>query len=226
MALPKDLPKFLKELEKNNDKAWFEANKSRFQENVQGALIDFLGELAPHVKKLSPHILVEPKKSGGSLMRIFRDTRFSKDKSPYHTHVSFALRHEEGKPLPAPGYFLRVDTKTVHLGAGVWQPEKERLALVREAIAADPKGWKRARDNKKFKELFGELDGDSLKRPPKGFDPEHELVEDLKRKDFVAFRNLPHSKLSQPGFLKEVVDSYKAANPLMKFLCAAMELDW
>ncbi|MDA1265912.1 MAG: DUF2461 domain-containing protein [Planctomycetota bacterium] len=219
-----DLARFLEELDKNNNKPWFEQNKGRFQENVQGPLLDFLLEITPKVRALSPHILVEPKPAGGSLMRVYRDVRFSKDKSPYNTHMSFVLRHEEGKKSPAPGFFFRVDTQAVHLGAGVWHPEKEALAAIREAIVADPRAWKRARDNKKFRERYGELAGESLKRPPKGFDPEHALVEDLKRKDLVGFHTLPLSSLTKPTILGEVVDSYKVAKPLMVFLTGAMGL--
>ena len=225
-SLNKDIVPFLTELSENNNRDWFTEQKPRFEENVQGSMLAFLEALEPKLRKISEHILVVPKKSGGSLMRIYRDTRFGKDKSPYHTYVAAQLRHELGKKTSAPGYYLRVQSDGVLLGAGVWQPEGPNLKKIRDAIVEDSAAWKRARDNAKFKKLYGPLAGESLKRPPRGFDAEHLFVEDLKRKDFVAFRELSASAASRKDFLDKVVETYAAAKPLMKFLCEAMELEF
>lgn len=225
-GFPKDLSKFLAELAKNNNKAWFDENKPRFAASVQEPLFAFMDSLAPRMAKISAQITIEAKKSGGSLQRIFRDTRFSKDKSPYHTHVSVIFRHEVGKKVPAPGFYLRIDTAKVTLGAGIWQPEGPAVLAIRTAIVEDAKRWKRVRSDAKFRELYGELQGESLKRPPKGFDPEHPHVEDLKRKDLVGFREMKLSELTKPSFLDEVDRSYRVSKSLMKFLCDALDLSF
>lgn len=223
-SLNKDLVPFLAELAKNNTRDWFNEHKDRYQENVQGSMLEFLEALSPKLRKVSKHIEVIPKKVGGSLMRINRDTRFGKDKSPYHTYVAAQLRHARGKSQPAPGFYLRVEPGTVTLGAGIWQPENPALNKIRKAIEQDGAAWKKARDNAKFKTLYGELTGESLKRPPRGFDAESLYVDDLKRKDFVAFREMSSAAASRKDFLEKAVETFAAATPLMKFLCKSLKL--
>lgn len=224
-ALHRDLIPFLKDLGRNNNRDWFNKHKDRFDE-VQGSVLEFLTELAPRLARVSRHIAVVPKKSGGSLMRIYRDTRFGKDKSPYNTHVSAQLRHVRGKDIHAPGFYLRVEPGGVTLGAGIWQPEGAAITKIRKAIDRHPARWKKARDDRKFKQLYGELRGESLKRPPRGFDAEHPCIDDLKRKDFVAFRELNAGACTRKDFLDKVVDTYAASSPLMKFLCDALGLKY
>ena len=225
-GFPRDFSKFLKDLAKNNEKGWFDENKPRFVASVQEPFLDFMEYLAPRMSKISKSILVVPKKAGGSMQRIYRDTRFSKDKSPYHTHVAAIFRHESGKKQPAPGFYLRVDSKEVLVGAGIWKPEGPAILAIRKAIVDDPKRWARLRKDKKLWEFMGDLQGDALKRPPKGFDPDHEHVEDLKRKDFVGFRSMKLTELGKPGFLTEVESTYKVSKPLMRFLCDALNLPY
>jgi len=215
---------FLKALSRNNDKKWFQANKDRFAAEVQDPMLAFVEALEPRIRRVSKHILVEAKKSGGSISRIFRDTRFSKDKNPYHTHVAAIFRHEVGKKAPAPGFFFRVDTKEVTLGTGIWQPEGPALLRIRKAIANDPGKWKKASRSAKFTKRYPKLAGESLKRPPQGFDPEHELISDLKRKDFVAFCQLPLKQLQSKKILDEVEAAYSVSKPFVKFLCDALKL--
>ena len=223
-GLGKGLVAFLRDLEKNNKREWFQKNKERYQECVQEPMLAFIRALAPKLERFAPHIVASDSKTGGSLMRIHRDVRFSKDKRPYNTHVSAQFRHERGKNVHAPGFYVRIDPKEVWLGTGIWQPDTPAVTKIRKRIAAKPAEWKKARDGKTFKTAFGELGGESLKRPPRGFDPEHAYVEDLKRKDFVAFRKLKPAQAAGPGFLDEAVKAYKASGPFMEFLCEALRL--
>lgn len=220
----KDFPAFLKALAKNNDKKWFDANKGRFRSSVQDPFLEMLTALAPKMEVISPHILVEPKRAGGSMQRIFRDTRFGKDKTPYHTHVSAILKHERAKQQSAPGYYVRIDTTGVTIGCGIRQPEGPALALIRDAIVKDSKRWQKVRDDRKFRTAYGELAGDSLKRPPKGYDKEHPFVDDLRRKDFVAFQELPLAKIHDKTFVANLDKTYRSARPLMTWLCDALTL--
>lgn len=224
-ALHADLVPFLIELTDHNDRDWFQSQRSRYEQHVQGSLLAFLEALAPRMAaEVSPHIAVVAKKVGGSLHRLNRDTRFGKDKRPYHDHVSARFVHAQATPAAAPGYYLRVSPSGITLGAGLWQPETPALDKVRAAIDTRQDAWVKARDDKAFRKLFGTLQGESLKRPPRGVSADHPLLDDLRRKDFVAFRELPAELAARKKFLDTVVETYAAARPCMAFLCKALEL--
>jgi len=211
--------RFLRELKANNDREWFAANKSRYEDDVRGPALDFVADVAPHLDRISPHFDADPRPSGRSLFRIHRDTRFSKDKSPYKTYVGVQFRHELAKDAHAPGYYLHLEPKAVFVGAGIWHPDTPTLARIREAIADDPKAW---RAGKRVGERF-QLGGDSLKRAPAGYDPDHPLIEDLKRKDFICFTPLSEKDVCAPGFVDNFAGMCRDASPLIRFLCAAVD---
>lgn len=215
--------KFLKALKRQNTREWFEKNKARYEADVREPALAFVRAVAPRLEKLSPHMVASDRKVGGSLMRIHRDVRFSKDKSPYKTNVGIQFRHEQGKDVHAPGYYLHIEPGQCFLAAGMWHPESSALRAVREAIAADPTAWKKVRDGKAFRRRF-ELAGDSLKRAPKGFDPEHPMIEDLRRKDHIAVANLTEEQITADDFLKLVMDHFKSARAYMAFQTTALDL--
>ena len=217
---------FLKDLEHNNNRAWFNKNKARYQECVQEPMLAFIRAIGPKLEKVSPHIAADDRKVGGSLMRIHRDVRFAKDKRPYNTHVAAIFRHERGKKVTAPGFYIRIDPKEVWLGTGIWKPDGPALAKIRRRIDGNGAEWKKVRDNKVFVRLYGGLAGDSLKRPPRGFHDTHPYIEDLKRKDLAAFRILRPSKATPPLFVDEAVKTYEASSPLMGFICKALGLGY
>lgn len=215
--------KFLKALKRQNTREWFEKNKARYEAEVREPALAFVRAVAPRLEKLSPHMVASDRKVGGSLMRIHRDVRFSKDKSPYKTNVGIQFRHEQGKDVHAPGYYLHIEPGQCFLAAGMWHPESSALRAVREAIAADPASWKKVRDGKAFRSRF-DLAGDSLKRAPKGFDPEHPMIEDLRRKDHIAVANLTEDQITADDFLKFVMDHFKSARAYMAFQTTALDL--
>ena len=215
---------FLRDLERNNHKDWFHENKARYEADALEPMLAFIRDLEPRLAKIAPHIAVSDKKVGGSMMRIYRDTRFSKDKSPYNTHLGARFHHAKSKA--GPGFYVRITAKECWLGTGIWQPDGPLLQKIRKAIVADPKAWKAARDAKAFRDAWGELQGESLKRPPKGFDPEHAFVEDLKRKDYVGFTSMKPSAAHARDFPQVVVRSLKASAKLMGFLCEALRLPY
>jgi len=216
-----DFRRFLRDLAGNNDREWFQASKARFQESVQEPMHAFIEAIEPRLKAISPHLTAVAKKVGGSMKRLNRDVRFSKDKSPYATEVGVRFLHEDGSKAPV-GCYLSVGADQVVLGAGYWQPEPPALARIRDAIVADPKRWQRARSDTAFRKTWGDLAGESLKRPPRGYDADHPCVEDLKRKDFVAFRTMPAKAIEERAFLGEAAKSYAASKPLLAFLCEAL----
>jgi len=217
------LMKFLKELAANNRREWFDAHKDRYEAEVREPALALIRDFAPRLERISPYFVASDKKVGGSLMRIHRDVRFSKDKSPYKTNVGIQFRHESGKDVHAPGYYLHIEPSGCFLGAGMWHPESGALRAVREAIAADPAAWKKVRDGKAFRTRW-DLAGDSLKRPPKGFDPEHAMIEDLKRKDHIAVADVDPKMLTSPDLLKHLAEQFRAAKPYMAFQAAALGL--
>ena len=219
----KDLVKFLKQLQKNNDRDWFKANKSRYESDVQLPALEFIAAMEKPFKKLSPYFRVVAKKSGGSLMRVYRDTRFSKDKTPYKTNVGIHFRHEAGKDVHAPGFYFHIEPKEVFIGAGVWHPDSAALKKIRTWIVTEPSKWKRITRSKKLLSTFV-IHGDTLKRPPRDFDPEHELIADLKMKDHMVLANLKHSELQSKDVVKNVCALFKQTKPYVQFLCDALRL--
>ncbi|MEM6799481.1 MAG: DUF2461 domain-containing protein [Planctomycetota bacterium] len=230
-GFPLGLLHFLEELSRSNNKKWFDANKQRYEQEVREPALAFIAAMAgPSGKngplaKVSPHFLAVPKKVGGSLMRVHRDIRFSKDKTPYKTNVGIQFRHETGRDVHAPGFYFHIDTEQVFLGAGIWRPDSAALGSIRSAIDADPKAWKRAKSGKAFGDHF-ELSGESLKRPPRGYEADHPMIEDLKRKDHIAVCNLDHDALFEPDVVKTVADRFKATKAYVGFLCGAVGINF
>ena len=216
---------FLAELAANNDRDWFNANKTRYEDLVKDAALRFISDFGPRLRKISPNFTAVPKTARGSLMRIYRDTRFGKDKTPYKTNVGIRFPHARQRDVHAPGFYLHIEPGSHFVGVGAWRPEPDTLRAFRERIAADPAGWKKASRGKRFAEWF-ELGGESLKRPPKGFDPEHRYIEDLKRKDFIALHSLTDDELLSNGLLDDLADSYRRSVPYMRFLCGAVGADF
>lgn len=220
-GFPEGLVSFLSDLARHNNRSWFETNRDRYEHDVREPALAFITAMAGPLKKISPHFTAIPKKVGGSLMRIHRDVRFSKDKKPYKTNLGIHFRHAAGKDVHAPGFYFHVDPHDVFIGAGIWHPESEALARIREAIDDDPSAWKRVKGHKPFATKF-ELTGDTLRRPPLRFSPDHPLIEDLKRKDFIAISRLSHDELWEPTILDETVAALTITKPFMKFLCKAV----
>lgn len=212
---------FLKDLADNNNRDWFQENKDRYENDLKAPALHFVADFAPHLKKISPHFRADPRPSGGSMFRIYRDTRFSKDKSPYKTYTGLQFRHDSAKDAHCPGFYLHLEPGEFFVGAGIWHPDGPTTRAIRDAIVEDPAAWKRASRGKKFAELF-DLEGDRLKRPPRGYDPEHPLIEDLKRKDFIGVTRITQKAITGPDLMKEFTGLCKASVSYMKFLCDAV----
>ena len=222
-GFPRETLQFLKTLKRNNNREWFQKNKPRYESAFLEPSLDFISAMEKPLQRISPCFQAIPKKQGGSLMRIYKDTRFAKDKTPYKTNAGIHFRHEAGCSVHAPGFYLHVEPGNCFMGAGIWRPDKTPLLEIRRAISASPSDWKRARDAKSFRTNY-ELSGDSLKRQPAGFEKDDPMIEDLKRKDFIGVCNLDDDELTDPKFLQEATKKFKAATPFMRFLCSSLEL--
>lgn len=212
---------FLRDLAKNNDREWFKSHEARYEDQLREPALDFIADFESRLHAISPHFVASARKAGGSLFRIHRDVRFARDKSPYKTYTGIQFRHEQGKDAHAPGYYLHLEPRNVFIGVGTWRPDTPTVTAIRQAIVDDPEAWRDAVGDRDFGDTF-ELAGESLKRPPRGFDADHPLVEDLKRKDFIAVRNLTQKTVTSPGFDAELARLYEAADPFMRFLCEAV----
>jgi uncharacterized protein (TIGR02453 family) len=222
-GFPADFFRFFKQLKKNNNREWFNENKTRFQESVLEPMSMFIVAMQPRLMKISGHYVADPKIHGGSMFRIYRDTRFSKDKTPYKTHAACQFRHEAGKDAHAPGFYVHIDTDQVFFGGGIWTPPSPKLNKIRDFIADNARSWARIKNARKVVDVGG-IQGDSLKKAPRGFNEEHVHIEDLKRKSFYVMTETSPESAAKPGFVDEVTEGFTRAAPLNRFICDALEL--
>ena len=216
---------FLAELKNNNNREWFKENKSRYEEQVLDVALNFIQSMHDPLAEIAPNFTAIPKRMGGSLMRIYRDTRFSKDKTPYKTNIGIQFRHEQARDVHAPGYYVHIDPDQVFLGAGMWRPASDALRGIRERISDKPEEWERVRDDRIFSRHFS-LGGESLSRPPRGFAKDHVMIDDIKRKDFIAVKSMSHDDALSPRFQQKVETAFRAATPYMQFLCKAVNVQF
>lgn len=219
------LLRFLAQLKRHNERAWFARNKARYEAEVREPVLAFIRTIGPAIEAISPAILVSDSKVGGSMMRPYRDTRFGGGKQLYKTNVGIHFRHEMGADAHAPGFWMHIEPGEFWLAVGMWRPPADAVAKVRQAIADRPKDWLAARDDRSFRAVWN-IVGDSLKRPPRGFDPDHPLIEDLKRKEFLGFRDMGMDEFRRPDVARRVARSFAASAPYMRFLCRALEVEF
>lgn len=212
---------FLDTLSHNNNRQWFEEHKGEYEARVRQPALDFIEDMAAHLTKFAPNFRAAPKKVGGSLMRVYRDTRFSHNKTPYKTNIGIQFRHALGKDIHAPGFYLHIASDECFIGAGCWHPQADALAKIRCRIAEHPAEWFAARDDRSFNTQF-KLAGSTLIRPPKGYLADHVAITDLKRKDFIALSSLTKEDIISNDLIKIATTRFRAATPMMKFLCASL----
>ncbi len=214
---------FLKDLAENNNRQWFQENKKRYEAHVKEPAIRFIADFEPFLKEISNHFVADPRPVGGSLFRIYRDVRFSKDKRPYKTNTGVQFRHKQGKDVHAPGFYLHLEPNNVFAAVGIWRPDPATLGKIRDAIVENPSAWKRALNRKDFRNMF-ELSGDVLRRAPRGYDPDHPLIEDLKRKDFIGITALTQKAVGDQAFPQHFAEICSVGTSLVTFLCSAVGL--
>jgi uncharacterized protein (TIGR02453 family) len=216
-----DLFRFLEDLRKHNDRGWFAKNKERYLDSVQAPALEFVRGFAPYLHKISAQFVADDRPVGGSLFRIYRDVRFSKDKSPYKIHVGIHFRHRGGRDVHGPSFYLHLQPGEAFAAAGIWHPERDTLHRIRTAVVEKPELWKRAAHGGDFRSRY-RLSGDALKRAPAGFEPGHPLIEDLKRKDHVAVAMLDERTVTSEEFVPMYAELCRAAVPYVRFLCRAV----
>ena len=210
---------FLKKLKKNNNREWFNANKEEYLKQHQNT-IDFADAL---LAELSKHDHIETPTGKKSLFRIYRDVRFSKDKSPYKTHWAGGFRRAT-RELRG-GYYFHIEPGNTMLGGGFWSPNKEDLQRIREDIAADDSELRKILNSKPFKETFGELEGEQVKTCPKGFDKEHPAVDLLRYKQFIISKKFTDEEVLSDDFVIKVNEVFKKMRPFFDYMSVAVTTD-
>lgn len=216
-----DLFAFLRDLAVNNNRAWFNEHKARYEASVRQPALDFITDFVEPLEGLSPYFVADSRTVGGSLFRIHRDTRFAKDKTPYKLNTGMHFRHERAKDAHAPGFYVHLQPRSCFIGVGLWMPEPRVAHQIRAHIDENQDEWIAATQNTGFISMY-ELGGDSLKRPPRGFEAEHPLLTDMKRKSFIATAPITHADVTTSSFRADLAERFAVGAPLMKFLCAAV----
>jgi len=215
-----ELFSFLRELKEHNDREWFAANKHRYEDDLLEPALAFIEDFGLRLPDISPHLVADARRQGGSLFRIYRDTRFAKDKSPYKTTAGIYFRHERSKEAYSPGLYLHLAPRDVFAGGGIWHADTKTAHAIRQQIVKDPEAWSEA---KAGIELAA---GESLKRVPAAFDKDHEHADDLRRKDFAAIRRFTQKEAMTVGFLDRYEAACRSFTPLMRFLCRAVKVPY
>ncbi len=200
--------KFLKDIRKNNHREWFHANKDAYT-NANNNMKAILAELENELNKFD---VIEKKK----LFRIYRDVRFSKDKTPYNSHFSMSMGREGA--FRRGGYYLRITPGDSMVGGGFYNPNPKDIKLIRDQIAADAKPLRKILASKKFKNTFGELMGAQVKSAPRGYDKDHPEIDLLRYKSMYVFKSYSDKEVTDPKFIKEVIKTWKALQPFFAYM--------
>lgn len=211
--------RFLSALKKNNNKDWFEKHKDQYlaaKENMEFVVTEVIKEIG----KFDKAIAGLPAKS--CVFRIYKDVRFSKDKTPYKTNMGASI-NEGGKKAVGPGYYLHIEPGNSFLAGGMWMPPGDELKKIRQEIDYNPKPLKKALSNPAFKKYYGELSPEyKLKTTPKGYDKEHKDIELLRFNSFIVWHKIPDKSLSSKSFAKEIAKGSKIMKPFLDYLKVAI----
>lgn len=217
--LTPEFPAFFAELEQHNDKTWFDANKKRYEQHVKKPMEQLVDAYIEQLLKLEPNF--QPQTTKSFIFRIYRDTRFSKDKTPYKTHLG-AYFNPLGKNAVGPGYYFQMNHTGLWAGCGMYELEPATVKRIREAIAADPAGFAKNLDSKAFRQWFGELQGERAKVLSKELKPAAETEPRIAHKQFYCFCARPVEFYLQPDLVENLIAMAHAAKPYHDWLSAAI----
>lgn len=214
----KSLLTFLKGLEKNNNKEWFDGNKKTY-EAIRKDWLGFVAETIAEAGRFDKDIAALEAKN--CIFRINRDVRFSNDKSPYKNNFGMSLS-KGGKKAEFCGYYLHIQPGTCFLAGGAYMPMPDKLAAIRQEIDYNAEEFVRIVTDKQFKKYFGKLSGETLQRPPKGYEADNPMIQFIKHKSFLAEYKLTDADLLDKKFQTKMIEVFKAMQPLNEFLNRAI----
>jgi uncharacterized protein (TIGR02453 family) len=206
---------FLTDLKKNNNREWFTENKILF-EHEQRQIKTFFTGIKNELDKIDSIDKMQ-------IFRIYRDVRFSKDKTPYKTH--FSVGYSRTKPLLRGGYYLHIEDEASFIGGGFWEPNKDDLNRIRKELEIDASELREIISQKDFQKMFGNLEGDELKSAPRDFDKNHPNIDLIRKKQFLVTRKFNNSEVLSPDFANEVIETFKAMRPFFDYMSDVLSTD-
>jgi uncharacterized protein (TIGR02453 family) len=218
-GFPPETLKFLRQLKRNNNRAWFQERKELYETKVRQPMIDLVTALGGAMQIFAPELIVDPKKA---IYRIYRDTRFSADKTPYKTQVSAFFVPRGMSKSSAAGLYLQVDPGEVLIAGGVYMPGSAELRAIRSHVAERWQELSAILNQKEFKNRFGGLQGETLTRAPLGYPPDHAAIEYLKHKHFLVWRTEPAPFAESPKLFPAILVCFASMMPLIRFLNTAV----
>ena len=218
-GFPVESIEFLKRLKKNNNRDWFAKHKSEYEDFVKLPMQSLIASLKIPMAKVTPEIDVNPSRN---MFRIYRDTRFSKNKTPYKTHVA-AVFHLKGHWQQSAGYYVHIEPGNIYVGGGIYMPDGNQLKLIRHAIADRSKEFSSIVERKTFKKKFNSLEGEKLQRAPLGYPPDHPMIDWLKYKSYYTGVEWNEDECYSPKFIEKIVLVYQELLPLIRFLNEALK---
>lgn len=214
-GFPPEMVRFFRGLKRNNRREWFQPRKHLFEQHVKAPMLEIVATINSELVKFAPEYVTEPK---NAIFRIYRDTRFSADKTPYKTHVAASFSRRGGERLGTGGFYFSVSHEVIEVAAGIYHPDRDATLLVRNHIAETHDELRGILADKRSRKLAGELKGDSLTRSPKGFDPAHPAAELIKMKDWIYDVTLDASLATTPQLCDAVIERFRAMAPLLEYL--------
>jgi uncharacterized protein (TIGR02453 family) len=214
-GFPKESIQFLRSLARHNNRQWFQDHKTVYETSLKKPLVDLIAALAAEFGRFAPEMVATAKTS---TYRIYRDIRFSRDKSPYKTHVAAVFPRKGLGKHDGAGLYLQLDVREVLLGGGLYMPAPDDLNVVRDHIAANHKKFRSIVESCKFQKMFGTLGGEKLSRIPRGFPEGHPAADYLRHRQFLAGRTLDAEIALSPSLLKRIVETFEEMMPLVRFL--------
>jgi uncharacterized protein (TIGR02453 family) len=220
-GFPPETLKFLRQLKKNNNRPWFQEHKEIYEAKVRQPMIDLVIGLGGALQPLAPEMVVDPKKA---IYRIYRDMRFSADKTPYKTRVSAIFVPRGMQKASAAGLYFHVDAAEVLIGGGLYVPGSPELRAIRAHVADHWKALRLIVERREFQEMFGGLQGETLSRAPQGYSPDHPAIEYLRYKHYLAWLTEPATFAESPKLFPRLLTAFAAMLPLVRFLNTAVSM--
>jgi len=214
-GFPKEMAPFFRGLKRNNRREWFQPRKDVFDLHVKGPMIELVEALNREFAKFASHYITDPKRA---IFRIYRDTRFSPDKTPYKTHIAARFGLRGGDQIAVSGYYFSVSNEQIEIAGGIYHPSPDTTLRVRTYIVDHYEELRRILSNQTLRRRLGGLQGDELSRAPKGFDPNHPAIDLIKKKDWILDVELDASLATTPRLQSEIADRFRLMTPLIEFL--------
>jgi uncharacterized protein (TIGR02453 family) len=218
-GFPPEAVKFFKDLEKNNTREWFQPRKEHYEKYVRAPMEELVEAINGGLAKFAPEHVTEPKKA---VFRIYRDTRFSHDKTPYKNHIAASFGRRGMEKMGAGGFYFSVNHKEIEVAGGVYHPDPASMLTIRTHIAQTNDELRRLLAKRKLRSRMGELQGSGLSRVPKGFDAEHPAADLLKKKDWIFFVMLDAGLAGSAKLLPEILSRFEAVAPVIEYLNAPL----